>query len=498
MNEVEFRGAPLRTVAVTGDDSVQHRERVVIDLESGHLDYILTVDVFNEGIDIPSINQVIMMRQTQSPIIFVQQLGRGLRLAAGKDHLVVIDFIGNYKNNFMIPIALFGDSSLNKEIVREKLHETSEAGALPGLSSISFDKVARERILESVRKTQLDGLAAIRSALVSMKNRVGRLPELRDFHNFASVDPILLATKKDHFPALVESLLGVEHRLSPRENKFLSFLSHEVMGVKRMHEFLLFELLVARKQISVREIQEEFRLAGLPSDSPALFSAVDTLLLHGFSTGANKKYGSGIAERYGGELRVSDEFLTLLASSDSFAGAVWDVIETGRALTQDRYSVHNLFTPGMQYTRADAARLLGWPRKVASTIYGVKTDTALGVAAIFVTLEKAEGLAASTAYQDALLSPSLMRWFSKSNRTTRSSDVAPIVSGQVQLHVFVKKDDAEGGSHYYLGRATAEDIEDTTMPVGNGRNLPVVTMILRFEIPVKFGLFSHLSGYGAA
>ena len=59
----------------------------------------------NEGIDIPAINQIIMLRPTKSAIIFVQQLGRGLRKYPQKDYVVILDFIGNYQNNFMIPIA---------------------------------------------------------------------------------------------------------------------------------------------------------------------------------------------------------------------------------------------------------------------------------------------------------------------------------------------------------------------------------------------------------
>ena len=92
----------------------------------GELDYVLTVDVFNEGVDIPSVNQVVLLRQTQSAIVFVQQLGRGLRLHDDKDYLVVIDFIGNYTNNYLIPIALFGDESLNKESLRKNLIAAEE------------------------------------------------------------------------------------------------------------------------------------------------------------------------------------------------------------------------------------------------------------------------------------------------------------------------------------------------------------------------------------
>ncbi len=82
------------------------------------LDYIFTVDIFNEGVDIPEINQVVMLRPTKSPVVFVQQLGRGLRKSRGKDFVVILDFIGNYKNNFMIPVALSGDRSYNKDTIR--------------------------------------------------------------------------------------------------------------------------------------------------------------------------------------------------------------------------------------------------------------------------------------------------------------------------------------------------------------------------------------------
>ncbi|MDU4029113.1 MAG: helicase-related protein, partial [Enterococcus faecalis] len=82
-------------------------------------------DIFNEGIDIPKVNQVIMLRNTQSSIIFIQQLGRGLRKDPSKEFVTVIDFIGNYKNNYMIPMALSGDSSQTKNSLRRDVRTKS-------------------------------------------------------------------------------------------------------------------------------------------------------------------------------------------------------------------------------------------------------------------------------------------------------------------------------------------------------------------------------------
>jgi len=168
-----------------------------------------------------------------------------------------------------------------------------------------------------------------------------------------------------------------------------------------------------------------------------------------------------------------------------------DLLKTGRHLTTDRYRSDLPFTPGMQYSRRDAAHIVGWPRSSASTIYGYKTDERSGVCTIFVTLHKDVGVDASTAYEDQLLDPSNMRWFSRSRRTLESKEVRLVVDGAVAVHVFVKKDDAEGSDHYYLGRATAHEAAQTTMPDDQGQPLPVVTMLLKFDEPVRQGLFDY-------
>lgn len=491
LNKRSLRGQTLRTIALTGEDSIETREQRVAQLESGELDYILTVDVFNEGVDIPTLNQVIMLRQTQSAIVFVQQLGRGLRLAEGKDYLAVIDFIGNYTNNFLIPIALFGDDSLNRESLRERLNEAVEGGALPGLSSVSFDEISRERILNSIKQTQLDNMSNLKNSLLAMRNRVGGVPKLWDFYRFHSVDPVLLATKKQHYPALVQSLLREDSGLTPSESRALDLLSHEVLAAKRMHEFALLELLLSQEAATEAEIREAFEAAQLPANSSRIASAIETLTLTGYAQADVNRYQAGIAERIGDTVRLTEEFSTAYAESAVLCDAVGDLLKTGKQLTRDRYQTYLPFTPGMQYSRRDAARIVGWPRAFASTIYGYKTDEASGVCTIFVTLHKSSEVDASTAYEDQLLDPSTMRWFSRSRRTLESREVSLVVDGLVEVHVFVKKDDAEGSDHYYLGRATAQEAQETTMPGGDGQPLPVVKMLLKFRQPIKQGLYDY-------
>lgn len=96
------QGQPAQ--ALTNQDSPAVRRQAVKDLESGRLHYLVTVDLFNEGVDIPALNQIVMLRATQSATVFIQQLGRGLRLYPGQDFVTVLDFIGNYQNNYLIPL----------------------------------------------------------------------------------------------------------------------------------------------------------------------------------------------------------------------------------------------------------------------------------------------------------------------------------------------------------------------------------------------------------
>lgn len=104
----KFNEHGWRTLALSGSDSEEVRrdaiERLVND-DINELDYILSVDIFSEGVDVPEINQVIMLRPTQSPIVFIQQLGRGLRKAEDKEYVVILDFISSQQEN---PLPLGG------------------------------------------------------------------------------------------------------------------------------------------------------------------------------------------------------------------------------------------------------------------------------------------------------------------------------------------------------------------------------------------------------
>jgi superfamily II DNA or RNA helicase/HKD family nuclease len=492
LNARMLRGVPLRTVALTGEDSIDDRERAVERLEAGELDYILSVDVFNEGVDIPTLNQVIMLRQTQSSIVFVQQLGRGLRKANGKEYLVVIDFIGNYNNNYLIPIALFGDDSLNKESLRKNLIAAEEVGVLAGLSSVRFDRIAQERVLRSLATVNLDSLPNLKSAIELVRNRIGRLPSLSDFLRFESADPIVLATKLGNYRSLLSKLKLAETELTEEQLRYLSVVSRELLTAKRPHELLLVRHLLVHATASRQEIASLYASAGLDASAAATSSAIRSLTLE-FNTASERHSlaSATLASETTSGIEISADFAFAYDTSPTFVSEIDDVVETGLSIIGQRYDPGLAFTPGRQYSRKDASRLLNWSSNMYSTIYGYRVDDPTKSCPIFVTLNKSDAVSASTAYEDTLLDAGTMLWYSKSKRLLTSTELRPIIDNTVALHVFAKQSDADAAEFYYLGQATASGAEQTSIQVDGERTLPIVKMLLHFEEAISAQLFDY-------
>ncbi|MCC2028586.1 DEAD/DEAH box helicase [Microbacterium sp. YMB-B2] len=496
LNERNVHGRRLRTVALTGADTVETRNAAVTQLESGELDYIVTVDVFNEGIDIPSVNQVVMLRQTKSSIIFTQQLGRGLRKAAGKDHLVVIDFIGNYANNYLIPIALFGDNSLNKDSIRKKIMDSQEAGAISGLSSVNFDKISRARIFRSLADTKLDSIQNLKRTVAELENRLNRPPTLLDFARFDTADPVVVATKRDNYWSLLHALKRVDRAPTPEQSSWLTFLSNEILNGKRPHELLLLQALIDAPERSLRtdEYEQLLNDHGVGADAETIGSTLRILQLEFFTDAERAKYGSPIVQRVGEWLVLSSSLEAGLKRDPRFKQHFDDLIATGLFLARHRYRWKGGLVVGQRYSRKDACRLLNWNKNVQSTIYGYKVDYTSSSCPIFITYDKHEDVSASTAYGDEFLNESTLHWYTRSRRTLRSGEVQAIVENRVPLHLFAKKDDAEGTDFYYLGEARSSNAKETKMPDDNGVPLDVVTMDLGIASPLERSLYEYLTG----
>lgn len=494
LNQRSLNGSRLRTLPLTGESSRAEREMATMALESGELDYILTRDIFNEGIDIPAVNQVVMLRNTESSIVFTQQLGRGLRKSPGKDHLRVIDFIGNYKNNFLIPIALFGDNSLNRDTVKEKLIRAQAAGSMAGISSVNFNEISRKRVLESLAKSSLDSMHNLKTAIRDLRNRIGHLPMLSDFAHHGTVDPVVLATKKKSYWTLLSGFEKDIPAPSRDEEAFLSLLDNEFLNGKRPHELLLIQWLLDHRTLTRDGYAQLLIEHGCVADDATISSVERLLTLDFFTKEEVKKYGpSPVIDHVQGSYRLNPVFREMYEGSQRFAEHANDAVETGLFLSRHAESWRGALIEGRQYTRKDVCRMLNFESNQYSTLYGYKTDSFSNSCPIFITYEKSEDISATTRYEDGFDDESTINWFTKSRTSLKSKRENDIANNKFPLHVFVKKDDVEGSDFFYLGKAHARDASDTHISDKNGNDVSIVNMKLDLETPVDPALYGYLT-----
>ncbi|NLB55122.1 MAG: DUF3427 domain-containing protein, partial [Lentisphaerae bacterium] len=147
---LKFNEASLPAALIVGSTPVEERDHILNGLRQGKINFVFTVDVLSEGIDIPEMNMALFLRPTESLTVFLQQLGRGLRHAPGKECLTVLDFIGQ----------MHADYRLHKQfaalLMRNRLRLDHElAGDFPSLPpgcSIQLERVARDRILSKIKE----------------------------------------------------------------------------------------------------------------------------------------------------------------------------------------------------------------------------------------------------------------------------------------------------------------------------------------------------------
>lgn len=488
-----------RTQALTGEDSQEVRQDVVVRLEAGDLDYILTVDIFNEGIDIPSVNQVIMLRNTESSIIFIQQLGRGLRKHDSKEFVTIIDFIGNYKNNYLIPIALYGDRSMNKDEYRRKLVNRQQ---LSGMTTINFEAVAREQIFSSIKQTKLSSMKNLKEAYIEMRNRKGRVPHLMDFLLEDSLDPIIFFEGSfKHYGQVIDKFEEeVDFPSSKELDQFLQFICEELLPGKRPHEIWLMKRLVEGQGDLDKEAFYDF-LAQMKLDvSPAIRRSIEGFLdLSFFAQTAAGKFGEPIIVPGLPVFRLNATIQSFLANT-AIKDLLLDMLETALKRSE-RYADDSQDSPfklGERYSRKDVCHLLNWKINVVpQNIGGYFIDAETNTMPIYVTYHKSDEISDTTKYEDAFINEKMLHYFSKSKRRLESNDVQQMMNADetgLAMHLFIKKDNSEGTDFYYLGRVHYQEGSalQEVMKTGD-KPVSVVSMNLELEHEVPYSLYHYLN-----
>lgn len=486
-----FSQAGHPSCALTNEDSQKRRARVTKQLENGEIEYIFTVDLFNEGIDIPSLNQIVMLRNTRSSIVFIQQLGRGLRKFPGKDYVTVIDFLGNYKNNYLIPIALNGDKSRDKDqAVRE-----SKLPQVIDVSTINFTEIASQRILASLEKIKLDSMRELRKSYEDLKEKIGKVPLLYNFYQYGTTAPTVFA--KNHALANYGDFLkkmGENVNLSDYQNAALSFVTKELLFGKRPHELLLLENCLD-KDLTKTDFIDLLKSNDCYVNKDVLDSVEKILSLEFFDvkqgkTTKKEQYGSyPLIEKVNENYRLSRPLQQALNVNQQFKILFKDVLKTGLELAKE-YNSQSQFTLYKQYDRKDVCRLLNWPKDVSAPMYGYRVGEK--ETPIFITYQKDSQKKRNARYQNTLENGHSLRWYTRTPRHLDSDEVQRLLQNkEMKLHLFVKQSDASGKDFYYLGTADIQKDSVKEEKIGL-KQKSAVGMNLVLNHPLKQSIYNLL------
>lgn len=495
-----FNCRGFNTVALTGDNSESDREAAIdaLEADSGNmLDYIFTVDIFNEGVDIPSVNQIIMLRPTQSAIVFVQQLGRGLRKSFGKDYLTVVDFIGNYSNNYLVPIALYGDRSYNKDTVRKLMNTGSST--IPGCSTVHFDQITKERIYKSINNSTINRMSDLKNDYNIVKYERGYVPMMMDFMKLGMREPYAFVDRTNtgsyyEFLRLIDS--DNIKPMSDRNRNLLKFYSKEILNGKRLDEAVILALLLANESITVKEVVKTIKDGfGIVTNEKNIYAAISQLNGEFIKSEAADKYGIS-RNIYASEiLRMDPEYRQSILEGEIHK-YLDDMIRYNVARFRADYESSE-FRDGFilyeKYSRKDVCRILNWEKNEDSTMYGYRIK--YNTCPIFVTYHKNDDISESTKYEDEFINPYCFSWMTRSNVRFESKEVIAIdryEESGLRIPLFVKKSDSEGNDFYYMGDMTPQSRVQEEMYNDKGKVLPVVNYKFSMNDEVNDAMLNYL------
>lgn len=500
-----FNKQNYKTSVLTGKDTIKNRERTIKKLitdkqDEDYLDYIFTVDVFNEGIDIPEVNQIIMLRPTQSSIIFIQQLGRGLRKYKNKDFVVILDFIANYKNNFLIPIALSGDNNLDKDNLRKFL--TQATNILPDSSTINFDKVSREKIYQAIDNVKFDTWSEVTNNYIKIKNKLGKIPTYTDIDRADAINCekiFKVCGSYENFLYKKEKEFYFE--FTPIQLEVLQFISQNLILSKKIEELILLKLLIEKKN----NIYEKFKTIMINIYNKIITdNELDTtikILTNMFVTSktTKKKFENCIFLSLSkNKIEASDELKKLIENKDfkyHLLSLINYGIENYNLKYRDNLYKETNFVLYEKYTYQDICKLFNWSiNYVPLAIGGYKYDENTKTLPVFINYDIDENSFNHDYTHGFLENGTVFTSMSKPNRNLSSKEMTYVCDKNTKIYLFMKKnkldkDDSTG--FYFLGELTNKNIPKLIHRKKSKDT--VLQFTFNIETPIREDIYNYLT-----
>ncbi|MGE6555247.1 DUF3427 domain-containing protein [Exiguobacterium artemiae] len=457
----EFNKHQIESLAITSKQTEAEREQAIQRLEDDQdpLSFIFTVDLFNEGVDIPKINVMLFLRPTESPTIFIQQLGRGLRKHESKEYVTILDFIGNSQRAFVAPLVLSGQQSFHS-IDRYHIANAvqNHFPILPEGSLAILDRVTETFIIEQMKKIEFSASKQLRESYQRLMTMIGDTPSLNDLvtHPDApAIETIIQQWKSVLKLKQLEKVATDEEvalLLNPDTRRVLQHIE-SWFPIREPFSLLMVQSLFNQRTISADDVIQS--TATHFAVSPEALTHRLPLIQHLFnrwSTSLKHDRIVLLVESAAGEYTFSEEMTRILASSPALVDYLHELIQAGLHSFEQLSGGENWLTgpqsliSRMTYSRSVIQRLLQSSSQEGSWREGVAQ--AGNDYVLFVNLHKNESIEDQLNYQDYFIDKHHFHWQSQ-NRTTDLSKIGELYRHHeaqgIKIHLFIRKAEKEQG-----------------------------------------------------
>ncbi len=461
----QFNQRGITSIYLLGSNNEEEREDAIIRLsnEFDPLVCVFTVDIFNEGIDIPSVNTILMLRPTESSIIFTQQLGRGLRHYQYKEYLTVLDFIGNHMKTFMIPLALAGENAYDKDdlIVSTK----NDFFDIPGDTFILLQEKSKERILQQLEAVNFNATKFLDEYYMNFLSKLKEsnknliYPKLMQF-GFDGFDPIRFIKKEKTYYKYVLRMISKTdeqfYKLSEDENKLLKFVD-DMLPLKQPVLFVILNMLLKDRLVNIESLIHELKKYNY-DNYEKLEYYFDYLDFAYFDVNTVKRYIK-MVNYQNDEVYFKKNIRQLINNNKTLKTFMEESISYGLARYMHEFNdvkLYNGFKLYYNYSMLDVPVVIRYKNKI-SAFRGSGVIPDGDSYYLFVDLLKKD-VKESIDYKDKFIDQKTFQWESQNSSAQDSKSGVRFINHKkmgIDLHLLVRKNKQEDGQvqgYTYFGK----------------------------------------------
>lgn len=459
------------TISLTGINDTGMRIKAFKDLQNENelLEIICTVDILNEGVDIPGVNMVLFLRPTESQTIFIQQLGRGLRKYPGKNYVTVLDFIGNnYDRAVQIAMALgtLGKTTyMEKAYLKEMIRTDFDSLDIPEVK-IEFDDLSKEEIINFIDKTNFNSRVFLEKDYKNFKSYInnGSYPTHMDFLN-SDISPNLIRIIKSTFngsknKSYYNFLKKInEDSIPVFTDKQITFINNveDLLPLARLDEYLIIEQAIKERIIDLKRIE------GINEH------ITDKTLENAY----NNLRSLGIVE--------NDEINLTNINDEDFKDYLMDTLNYGIVRYNREFGEYTgLFKLYRNYYKEQASRIM-----LKNGVLQRGSYYEDGIVYIFAGIKKGEE--GRLNYKDRFINSKIFQWESVANVSEIEKEH---LRSSKKVHLFIRKMESEDNitlPYTYFGLGTFTNERDSyTEEDGVKHSTLLYDIVLDNEVPEDY------------